>query len=175
MPASASKPEHRQVRETETAQEASDGSSPSSSGSSSGSDLDSDGSSDSEASQLDHDGPRKRRRLSPSPVNEKSASSVFSAPSRIGAKPSQEIEAPSGKPPAKRVLAPTDPNTTFDSLGVAPWLVQSLSNMAIQRPTSIQKLCIPEILKSGRDCIGSSRTVSCEPGRHELRTHQTNA
>jgi len=31
--------------------------------------------------------------------------------------------------------------------------------MAIRRPTGIQKLCIPEILK-GRDCIGGSRTGS---------------
>jgi ATP-dependent RNA helicase DDX49/DBP8 len=31
--------------------------------------------------------------------------------------------------------------------------------MAIKRPTSIQKGCIPEILK-GRDCIGGSRTGS---------------
>jgi len=42
---------------------------------------------------------------------------------------------------------------------VHPWLVQSLSNMAIKRPTGIQKGCIPEILK-GRDCIGGSRTGS---------------
>jgi ATP-dependent RNA helicase DDX49/DBP8 len=56
-------------------------------------------------------------------------------------------------------LAPTDPDTSFDSLGVRPWLVQSLANMAIKRPTGIQKGCIPEILK-GRDCIGGSRTGS---------------
>ncbi|KLU81256.1 ATP-dependent RNA helicase DBP8 [Magnaporthiopsis poae ATCC 64411] len=59
----------------------------------------------------------------------------------------------------KRILAPTDASTSFESLGVRPWLVQSLSNMAIKRPTGIQKGCIPEILK-GRDCIGGSRTGS---------------
>ncbi|KAI9699621.1 MAG: putative RNA helicase [Bogoriella megaspora] len=50
-------------------------------------------------------------------------------------------------------------NSSFANLGVAPWLVASLSNMAIKRPTGIQKECIPEILK-GRDCIGGSRTGS---------------
>ncbi|CAK7244722.1 MAG: Putative RNA helicase [Sporothrix thermara] len=61
---------------------------------------------------------------------------------------------------AENVLAaPTDPNTTFDAINVKPWLVQSLSNMAIRRPTAIQKGCIPAILR-GHDCIGGSRTGS---------------
>ncbi|EEP82645.1 conserved hypothetical protein [Uncinocarpus reesii 1704] len=50
-------------------------------------------------------------------------------------------------------------DSSFTSLGLAPWLVGSLSAMAIRRPTAIQKACIPEILK-GRDCIGGSRTGS---------------
>lgn len=49
--------------------------------------------------------------------------------------------------------------STFAEMNVAPWLVGSLSTMAIRRPTAIQKACIPEILK-GRDCIGGSRTGS---------------
>lgn len=49
--------------------------------------------------------------------------------------------------------------STFGALNVAPWLVGSLTTMAIRRPTAIQKACIPEILK-GRDCIGGSRTGS---------------
>ncbi|KAL2014290.1 hypothetical protein VTN00DRAFT_1815 [Thermoascus crustaceus] len=49
--------------------------------------------------------------------------------------------------------------SNFAALNVAPWLVGSLSAMAIKRPTAIQKACIPEILK-GRDCIGGSRTGS---------------
>ena len=60
---------------------------------------------------------------------------------------------------SQKVLAPTDPDTSFESLGVRPWLVQSLANMAIKRPTGVQKGCIPEIIK-GRDCIGGSRTGS---------------
>lgn len=57
------------------------------------------------------------------------------------------------------VSVPTDPQVTFAALDVKPWLVGSLGSMAIKRPTGIQKLCIPEILK-GRDCIGGSRTGS---------------
>lgn len=49
--------------------------------------------------------------------------------------------------------------TSFATLGVAPWLVASLSAMQIKRPTIIQAGCIPEIIK-GRDCIGGSRTGS---------------
>lgn len=61
--------------------------------------------------------------------------------------------------PNNTVLVPTYSQTTFQSLNVKPWLVGSLSSMAIKRPTGIQKGCIPEILK-GRDCIGGSRTGS---------------
>lgn len=50
-------------------------------------------------------------------------------------------------------------SSTFGALDVSPWLVGSLTTMAIRRPTAIQKACIPEILK-GRDCIGGSRTGS---------------
>lgn len=92
----------------------------------------------------------------------------FTAPSRIRPKgaataPTTKIAATriaSDETSATQVLAPpTDPNTTFLALNVRPWLVQSLDNMAIKRPTGIQKGCIPEILK-GRDCIGGSRTGS---------------
>ncbi|OAA49947.1 ATP dependent RNA helicase (Dbp8) [Beauveria brongniartii RCEF 3172] len=91
----------------------------------------------------------------------------FAAPSRIkkkgaatapAAKPAVEAAAPD-EAVQTQVLAPTDPNTTFAALGVRPWLVQSLANMAIRRPTGIQKGCVPEILR-GRDCIGGSRTGS---------------
>ncbi|KAF1731497.1 ATP-dependent RNA helicase DBP8 [Beauveria bassiana] len=91
----------------------------------------------------------------------------FAAPSRI--KKKGAATAPAAKPAVDaaaadeavqtQVLAPTDPNTTFAALGVRPWLVQSLANMAIRRPTGIQKGCVPEILR-GRDCIGGSRTGS---------------
>lgn len=50
-------------------------------------------------------------------------------------------------------------DASFASLNVAPWLVASLSTMAITRPTGIQKGCIPKIL-DGRDVIGGSRTGS---------------
>jgi ATP-dependent RNA helicase DDX49/DBP8 len=48
---------------------------------------------------------------------------------------------------------------TFATLAVDPWLTAALSRMAINRPTRIQKACIPEII-AGRDCIGGSRTGS---------------
>ncbi|KAJ6166838.1 RNA helicase [Penicillium chermesinum] len=49
--------------------------------------------------------------------------------------------------------------STFGALGVSPWLVGSLTTLAVRRPTSIQKACIPQII-NGRDCIGGSRTGS---------------
>ncbi|KAL2868240.1 ATP-dependent RNA helicase DBP8 [Aspergillus lucknowensis] len=49
--------------------------------------------------------------------------------------------------------------SSFKGLNVAPWLVGSLTTMAVRKPTAIQRACIPEILK-GRDCIGGSRTGS---------------
>lgn len=49
--------------------------------------------------------------------------------------------------------------SSFKALNVAPWLVGSLTTMAVRKPTAIQRACIPEILK-GRDCIGGSRTGS---------------
>ncbi|CAK7568111.1 MAG: Putative RNA helicase [Sporothrix epigloea] len=68
-------------------------------------------------------------------------------------------EDPAAAATANVLAAPTDPNTTFSAISVKPWLVQSLSNMAIRRPTAIQKGCIPAILR-GHDCIGGSRTGS---------------
>lgn len=143
---------------------------------SSGSDSESHSESDSDSDSLDSDAPRKRRKHSPKQDGHEDGSDQddlpkapvsFSAPSRIRRKAAGE---PAPKPaivqdvPSEVVIgtgttAPIDPHTTFDSLGVRPWLVQSLANMAIKRPTGIQKGCIPEILK-GRDCIGGSRTGS---------------
>ncbi|KAM0275106.1 hypothetical protein ACHAQH_007543 [Verticillium albo-atrum] len=130
-------------------------------------------SSDAESDQLDDAGSRKRRKTSP-PRNlaledddeddEEEFQRIVStiqAPSRVkktsaaaqSSKPEPKLPAPAG------ITAPVDPDTTFSSLNVRPWLAQSLANMAIKRPTGIQKGCIPEILK-GRDCIGGSRTGS---------------
>ncbi|EGO57464.1 hypothetical protein NEUTE1DRAFT_129408 [Neurospora tetrasperma FGSC 2508] len=139
--------------------------------------------SDSDSDSLDSDAPRKRRRTSPTiddivaqledeeeddtPVAP--VKPVFNnVPSRIkkkqpeAPKTEKTEEATPALPvpePASTVSVPIDANTTFDALNVRPWLVQSLANMAIKRPTGIQKGCIPEILK-GRDCIGGSRTGS---------------
>ena len=131
----------------------------------SGSDLQSDHASDSEASDdsadtdsdsLDSSASRKRRRISPTEDNAPPIQ-ITATPSRIKSRIQNNVVNERNNNGA--VLAPTDPHTSFASLNVKPWLVQSLNSMAIKRPTGIQKGCIPEILK-GRDCIGGSRTGS---------------
>ncbi|CAM1505321.1 Fc.00g109580.m01.CDS01 [Cosmosporella sp. VM-42] len=128
-------------------------------------------SSSDESDYLDSAASRKRRRTSPSPVpqvddeddeNEEELKAVLSTikvPSRIKRKGEQASLVKTQIVPQNKISTPIDPNTTFSALNVRPWLVQSLGNMAIKRPTGIQKGCIPEILK-GRDCIGGSRTGS---------------
>lgn len=137
----------------------------------------SDAESGSESDYLDSPASRKRRRTEP-PANPeldgvdndddddddeeelKAVVATIEAPSRF--KRAAPEKAPQAALPTlsqNAISAPTDPHTTFSSLNVKPWLVQSLANMAIRRPTGIQKGCIPEILK-GRDCIGGSRTGS---------------
>ena len=130
---------------------------------------------DYEDARLENERPQKRRRLSadaedldaeefkPAPIND-------STVSRIKAK--KETTAPETAPKQQdapkldesataSIAAATekDETATFATLGVDPWLIKSLSNMAIHRPTRIQKASIPEIL-AGRDCIGGSRTGS---------------
>ncbi|KAH7350014.1 P-loop containing nucleoside triphosphate hydrolase protein [Plectosphaerella cucumerina] len=141
----------------------------------------SDHSSGDESDYLDDTSSRKRRRTSPPAVPAgadsddddeeiKAIISTIQAPSRIKRAAVASDQKPSGPQPQtapeetaplppRGITAPTDPNTTFASLGVRPWLAQSLASMAIRRPTGIQKGCIPEIIK-GRDCIGGSRTGS---------------
>ncbi|KAJ6780298.1 hypothetical protein PWT90_07538 [Aphanocladium album] len=131
--------------------------------------ADDDGSSDSEdgGAQLDSDEDDDYDDDDEPKQSMKPILASFAAPSRIkkkGAAPAT-VSKPAiadslpDQVAQTQVLAPTDPNTTFSALNVRPWLVQSLANMAIKRPTGIQKGCIPEILQ-GRDCIGGSRTGS---------------
>jgi ATP-dependent RNA helicase DDX49/DBP8 len=131
------------------------------------------GSRASDSDSLDSVSPRKRRRTSPALIDDDGddedpvpiVKSAFNVPSRIKRKPQTETKVENARPsepepePASRVTAPLDVNTTFESLGLRPWLVQSLANMAIKRPTAIQRESIPMLLK-GRDCIGGSRTGS---------------
>ncbi|KAK4222090.1 ATP-dependent RNA helicase DBP8 [Podospora fimiseda] len=118
---------------------------------------------ESDSDSLDSSGPRKRRRTSPQPAPLPQIKSAFSSvPSRIKrnppAEPPKNVESAADEP-ASGVTAPIDHSTTFESLGVKPWLVQALANMRIKRPTGIQRESIPMLLK-GRDCIGGSRTGS---------------
>ncbi|KAI9884461.1 MAG: putative RNA helicase [Watsoniomyces obsoletus] len=61
--------------------------------------------------------------------------------------------------PPTRTSSTRNAKIGFATLNVRPWLVYSLSSMAITNPTPIQRECIPPILQ-GRDCIGGSRTGS---------------
>ncbi|KAL5050033.1 ATP-dependent RNA helicase dbp8, partial [Aspergillus fruticulosus] len=111
----------------------------------------------------------KRRRLS-----ESSTDSYTAAPaplplpslSRIKKKPTATNTTSSVKADENPVLIKdaleiglNAEENSFKALNVAPWLVGSLTTMAVRKPTAIQRACIPEILK-GRDCIGGSRTGS---------------
>lgn len=120
--------------------------------------------SDSEDShvRVEENGARKRRKLSPaadsdSDSEQPRANMPTSTLSRVKAKKTgvEKKDAPA------TILASQNykENLSFASLNVSPWLVASLSAMAIKKPTGIQKGCIPEII-NGRDCIGGSRTGS---------------
>ncbi|KAF2428771.1 ATP-dependent RNA helicase DBP8 [Tothia fuscella] len=100
--------------------------------------------------------PRKKRRLSP-PEGDSNTTLPRTADSTVSRIKPRKI-APSHD---TQSIKPTllKERDTFETINVQPWLVAALSNMAITRPTGIQKACIPEILR-GRDCIGGSRTGS---------------
>lgn len=131
---------------------------------------------DYDDAQLENDRPQKRRRLSadadedlehedfkPAPVAEATVSRIkarkdVSAPAQA----TKQQHAPAvddSAPTSITAATERDETATFATLGVDPWLIKSLSNMVIHRPTRIQKASIPEIL-AGRDCIGGSRTGS---------------
>lgn len=120
--------------------------------------------SDAEEPELEIRAP-KRRRLSDSDDDAYVAPAPLPALSRV--KKAVENEQ---KPAAEKQDDPVlikdaleiglqDAESSFAALNVAPWLVGSLTTMAIRKPTAIQRECIPEIMK-GRDCIGGSRTGS---------------
>ncbi|BGP13315.1 hypothetical protein JCM10213_001498 [Rhodosporidiobolus nylandii] len=56
-------------------------------------------------------------------------------------------------------LQPPPALSTWESLGVEPFLISALKAMAIRTPTGVQAACIPPIL-NGADCIGSAQTGS---------------
>ena len=104
--------------------------------------------------------PRKRQRTSPDlAFSEETTSRVRLSKS---AKP---ITAPSTDAPIPSTIAQAqDPaslasRTSFATIGVAPWLVASMSALAVRRPTAIQAACIPPLLR-GDDVLGTSRTGS---------------
>jgi ATP-dependent RNA helicase DDX49/DBP8 len=109
-------------------------------------------------------GARKRRRLSPTEVENSASEAEAEKPRLVAAPTISRIKAKQQDKPtnAANSSRPTQAPAViqkldFASLNVAPWLVTSLASMEIKRPTGIQASCIPEILK-GKDCIGGSRT-----------------
>lgn len=114
--------------------------------------------------------PRKRRRISPSTEEPKKVAARPSEPSLSRFKPKKQalpVQKTKEVEKSKSTAIKDSMSTTtvklekanFANIDVHPWLVKSLANMAITKPTKIQAGCIPEILK-GRDCIGGSRTGS---------------
>ncbi|KAG8534143.1 putative RNA helicase [Bacidia gigantensis] len=106
--------------------------------------------------------PRKRRRLTPplfSPGQDHTL--LWEPASRIRPRSAKSLVHQSNV-----ILRPTvsngkivDSESSFGSLDVAPWLLASLSALSVLRPTSIQRACIPAILR-GQNVIGGSRTGS---------------
>lgn len=114
---------------------------------------------------------RKRRRLLPSQNDAESTSEEGKAhlkantapPTSSRIKPLSKSLPSNDAPVSQKTVIRNgkivDANSSFATLEVAPWLIASLAAMAIERPTAIQKGCIPEIL-AGRDVIGGSKTGS---------------
>lgn len=104
---------------------------------------------------------RKRRKLSPNGGNVGPAlvPSSHIKPRNLRTATIQENITPTWTKPIASNGKVVDGTSSFATLDVAPWLIASLSAMAILRPTAIQKGCIPQIL-AGRDVIGGSRTGS---------------
>ena len=108
--------------------------------------------------EVDH-APTSKRKMVNSPVNGVSNPNRETV-SRIQkrSKPGKVTQTPEIIHTAQQSLSQTSADT-FRALGVDTWLVGSLNAMAITQPTTIQSMCIPQILK-GKDCIGGSRTGS---------------
>lgn len=129
----------------------------------------------SEHKEVNQNGSRKRRRLSPTgsedsdsevkdvqpqnPIPMTTTSRIQPSISRIKAKTTTSAAQPTTTSETITVAQKGNEKSTFADLNVSPWLVSSLANMAIKNPTRIQSAAIPEIL-AGRDCIGGSRTGS---------------
>ncbi|KAJ1340781.1 hypothetical protein BSLG_004875 [Batrachochytrium salamandrivorans] len=63
------------------------------------------------------------------------------------------------QPPQSEQQQRIQTNASFESIGLRPWLIESLNAMSIRQPSEIQQACIPHIL-NGRDVIGSAKTGS---------------
>uniref|UniRef100_A0A0D6R2A3 RNA helicase n=1 Tax=Araucaria cunninghamii TaxID=56994 RepID=A0A0D6R2A3_ARACU len=66
--------------------------------------------------------------------------------------------------PSESQLKPKNPNadaetTSFEDLGLSEWAVQICRELGMKEPTSVQKQCIPQIIK-GKDVMGLAQTGS---------------
>ena len=113
--------------------------------------------------EMDDGHARKRRKISPSssPSDREHLSQIAITTSRIKARSARSdlAKVPLSKKPTVSNGKIVDPEASFASVEVVPWLLASLSTLSILRPTAIQKACIPAILR-GQDVIGGSRTGS---------------
>lgn len=104
----------------------------------------------------------RRRRISssstPQSLNSETRICVATPRSRIKPQQTKDSEQPQS---SEQTLVSNgkivDARSSFATLGIAPWLLVSLAGLAIQRPTAIQKSCIPAIL-GGQDVVGGSQT-----------------
>lgn len=52
---------------------------------------------------------------------------------------------------------PSSSGPTFGQLGLQPWLVKQCAALALERPTEVQRLCIPDVL-GGKNVVGGAVT-----------------
>ncbi len=120
-----------------------------------------------ESDFLDSDEPRKRRRASPAAADDSDNDDEkrpvpVNIGSRTGRRQSQTTAAPPPSEPERepqRILVPTDPTTSFESLGVRPWLLQSLANRPSPVPQASREAAFP------RSSVATTASVEAELAR----------
>ena len=109
--------------------------------------------------------PRKKRKLSDASSDHDASPTALRRPIQTASRIKPRAKAgPQSNAPVLEATEVSngkvvDAKSSFATLNVKPWLLASLTAMAIYRPTAIQKGCIPQIL-NGSDIIGGSKTGS---------------
>lgn len=107
--------------------------------------------------EVDYAQPLKRKMVDLQSENIPPDSKVFSRIQKKK-KPGKETQLPKSDDAVQQSSSKNSAEN-FRALGVDKWLEGSLNAMAITQPTTIQRMCIPQILM-GKDCIGGSKTGS---------------